>query len=197
MKRHSTSSTKITLKNITVELQKSNPKLSTKWYEYLDRKSGAGPATIDFWIELANDPPELLGEGTHNFRIRDSQMVDKDEAKQVIDNIRAIMSSVAHLPPSAGYDTFDHSPLRLFLAVLETVPRGRIRCCIRCDRYFFAKRTDQKACSYSCANVARVTRYRERWRGYEQTRKNNRAAKLRREKLEAERRSRELKDRPR
>ncbi len=195
MIRGPTRSTSNAHESITPRFRKPNPKLADRWYEYLDLKTGASPATVDFWIGLANNPPELVGEGTYNFKIRDHRLVKRDDAKQVIDSIRTIMSSVAHLATSVGYETFDHSPFRLFLAVLETVPQGRIRCCVRCDRYFLAKRTDQKACSPECANVTRVMRYRARWRLYEETRKRNRATKKRLKELKEKRRSRELENR--
>jgi hypothetical protein len=183
--------------SITPAFTKPNPRLPEKWYEYLDKKTGAEPATIEFWLDLANDPPELGQDWTYNFEIRDYSLVETDSAKQIIDNVRTTLSSVANLPIEAGFDPFDHHPFQLFLAVLQTVPRGRIRECVRCRRYFFARRKDQPACSLACANVARVNRYRVRWRSYEQNRKRNRDARKERKQLKAKRRSDEFKARPR
>lgn len=152
------------------------------------------PATIDCWLDLANNPPQV--GGWFNFEIRNYRDVPGDQAKLVIDEVRAIISSVAHLPPSSGYKPFDHTPFRLFLAVLETVPQGYIRSCIRCGKYFLVKRTDKQTCSPECANVARQMRYRERWRNYEQNRERNRAAREHRKKRKAKRRSHEFKGGP-
>jgi hypothetical protein len=172
-----------------------NPRLSDKWYAFLDRKSRATPATIGYWLDLASDPPDV--GNTFSFEIRNYRQVPGDQAKSLINEIRAIVSSVARLPEWAGYDPSGHNPFQLFLEVLDTVPRGRIRACIRCDKYFLAKRKDQQACSHECANVARVQRYRERWRLYEKKRKQKRDSQTKREAERAERRLRELRDRPR
>jgi hypothetical protein len=174
---------------------KPNPWLADDWYEYLDLKSGAAPATIDYWLNLANNPPEAGDR--FNFKIRNYREVPGDQARSLVDEIRAIFSSVARLPRWAGYDPFDRNPFQLFLAVLLTVPRDRIRACARCDKYFLAKRKDQPACSRKCANVARVQKYRERWRLYEENRRRNRENKKRREAEHEQRRLREFKDRPR
>jgi hypothetical protein len=195
MKRPSTRPARKGSRSITSEAIKPNPKLADSWYEYLDLKSGAAPATIDYWLNLANNPPNV--SSSFNFEIRNYRLVPRDQAKPLIDEVRAIVSSVVRLPRWAGYDPSDRTPFQLFLDVLETVPRGRIRACVRCDRYFLAKRKDQQACSRECANVARVQRYRERWRVYEENRKQKRDWRKKWAEEQAQRRLRELRNRPR
>jgi hypothetical protein len=195
MKRHPTRRSRKRARSITAEVVRPNPKLADKWYEYLDLKSGAAPATIDYWLNLANNPPKV--GSSFNFEIRNYRFVPMDQAEPLIDEVRAVVSSVARLPRWAGYDPSDRNPFQLFLAVLQTVPPGRVRACIRCDRYFLAKRKDKHTCSRECANVARVQRYREKWRLYKANRKQERDRRKRWEEEQAQRRLRELRNRPR
>lgn len=180
-------------KNVRDTAKRVNPKLAPKWFEYLDEE--AAPANIQYWIDLANESPKPING--FNFEIRHFRQVPPEDARWIVEQVSAILSSVARILPPAGYDPFDHQPMALFLAVLQTVPAGRVRACVVCDKYFLAQRKDRTACSPKCANVARQKRYRERWPEYEKNRKQNRAQKEKREKIRSERRLGEIKARSR
>ena len=137
-----------------------NSTLALKWFEYMDRD--AAPAKIEYWLDLVKKSPAVSGS-TFNFEIRNYRMVPAEAAKRIIENVASVITTVAHVPPSVAYDPFEHHPTSLFLAVLNTVPPGRIRACVICDKPFRAQRKDRTACSKRCANVARQKRYRERW----------------------------------
>jgi len=53
-------------------------------------------------------------------------------------------------------------PLEPFLRALEGTETDRIGRCPICDRFFFAIRTDRRACSRACGTVLRVREYRQR-----------------------------------
>src|SRR5271170_6959974 len=116
--------TAISMKKLPTRSREQNPqsvtprartvglRLAAKWFEYIDAKVAPSPSNIDYWIALANNPPGT--KPTFNFDIRDYRFVPSDEAERVIDNVRGVLASLARLPPSAGYEPFEHHPFRLF-----------------------------------------------------------------------------------
>lgn len=63
----------------------------------------------------------------------------------------------------------------LFLKALEGLAAARIGRCEICASWFFAKRSDQRACSRRCGTALRVRAWRAREADYEQRRKFKRA----------------------
>jgi len=67
---------------------------------------------------------------------------------------------------------FAPDPLRAhFMTALEGVETRRIRRCPICDKFFYAVRGTQKACSQRCNATRRVRAWREKQSEYEYTRK--------------------------
>jgi predicted nucleic acid-binding Zn ribbon protein len=62
-------------------------------------------------------------------------------------------------------------PFKDFLAALEGIEAMRVRQCPVCNRFFFALRKDQKACSKQCNAVRRVREWRANQAQYEYRRK--------------------------
>lgn len=67
-------------------------------------------------------------------------------------------------------------PLEPFLRALEGTETNRIGHCPICDRFFFAIRTDRRACSRACGTALRVREHRQR-----DDERTSRAAEMRRE----------------
>lgn len=62
-------------------------------------------------------------------------------------------------------------PFNDFLSHLQGAEVGRIRLCENCAAFFYAKRTDQKACSKRCNSARRVRAWRNKRDRYEYARK--------------------------
>jgi hypothetical protein len=62
-------------------------------------------------------------------------------------------------------------PYKDFLSALEGVEAGRVRQCPECQRFFFALRKDQQACSRRCNSSRRVREWRANQTQYEYRRK--------------------------
>jgi hypothetical protein len=62
-------------------------------------------------------------------------------------------------------------PRAAFVRVLEGAELQRFRTCAVCNKFLYAVRSDQKACSAKCATALRVRRWRADQTKYEQTRK--------------------------
>ena len=67
-------------------------------------------------------------------------------------------------------------PLELFLRALEGTETDRLGRCPICDRFFFAIRTDRRACSRACGTALRVRQHRQR-----DDERTSRAAEMHRE----------------
>jgi hypothetical protein len=165
-------------KSVTQGVLGTNPGIPANWSRYFQNRR---LAEMQWWLDLVNDPP--TGSGPYNFEIRNYRMLEPEDRDAIVARISSIVASVAHNNPTgpAGIDYFDHSPLRLFLAVLDASDLGRLRACKVCSRYFYANRWNKRVCSTKCGTTARVRRHRDKQSAYEMNRKQAQAAKEREE----------------
>jgi hypothetical protein len=68
-----------------------------------------------------------------------------------------------------------------FLPALRGVDITRIRRCVSCGLFLYARHSQKVACSENCANANRVRRFRARRAEYEKNRPRNRTARLAKE----------------
>ena len=162
-------------KTVTEGVLRANPGVPARWNSYLEDDQ---LTKIDGWLDLVNDPPQ--NEGAYNFGIRNYRIVEPEQRDATMDAVSSIVRNIV-VEQNAGIDSFDHHPLSLFLQVLETVDRKRIRKCEVCEHYFYANRRNKRVCSERCGTTARVRRHREKGSEYELNRKIARAMDAERE----------------
>lgn len=163
-------------KDVTGRVLRANPLLPAAWGNYFKNKR---LATIQYWLDLVNKPPQLGEEGTFNSQIRDYRVMSKEETEALTEQVALIVKGIAEGHPEMGFNDFDHRPLTLFLAVLGSTPLMRIRRCSVCTepRYFLAKRDKQQTCSRRCGNLLRQWRVRGKAQDYELNRQQKLAAR--------------------
>jgi hypothetical protein len=136
--------------------------------------------------EMAHDqaPDELLDRLPRvNFEIRNYRGVEPAYLYDLIRNIRRTLEAVALSPKPGGIEHVEPDPLMLFLLALGTAESRKIRRCPVCDKFFYAQRTDQLACSRPCANVERQRKFRRSRPQYEKNRRRNKEMKKKRRAL--------------
>jgi hypothetical protein len=139
--------------------------------------------TIEAWIAQANllTPEETLAAEPSsetlsrlpptNFEIRNYRGVEPEFLFDLIRKVRNTLDSVIARPRPKGIDHVEPTPHMLFLVALGMADLARIQRCAKCEKFFYAKREDQVACSLPCSNAVRQQRSRDRRKVYEQNRK--------------------------